>query len=207
MGKIKDSEKGRAPRIGMADALFSRTQQRLLGLLFGSPERSFYTSELIRHVGRGSGTVQRELERLARSGLLRVTRQGNQKHYQANPEAPIYGELRGIARKLLGPAEPIREALQPLAEHIRLAAIYGSVAKGNDTAESDIDLLVVGDDELTLESLYRLLEPVETLLERRIEPTLYTAAEYRRRREAGHPFLQRVLDGERIVLMGEIDAA
>ena len=207
MGKIKDSEKGRAPRIGMADALFSRTQQRLLGLLFGSPERSFYTSELIRHVGRGSGTVQRELERLARSGLLRVTRQGNQKHYQANPEAPIYGELRGIARKLLGPAEPIREALQPLAEHIRLAAIYGSVAKGNDTAESDIDLLVVGDDELTLESLYRLLEPVETRLERRIEPTLYTTAEYRRRREAGHPFLQRVLDGERIVLMGEIDAA
>ncbi len=207
MGKIQDSEKGRAPRIGMADALFSRTQQRLLGLLFGAPERSFYTSELIRHVGRGSGTVQRELDRLARSGLLRVTRQGNQKHYQANPEAPIYEELRGIARKLLGPAEPIREALQPLAEHIRLAAIYGSVAKGNDTAESDIDLLVVTDQELTLESLYRLLEPVESTLGRRIEPTLYSSDEYRKRKEMENPFLMQVLNGQLIVLMGDTDAA
>jgi len=124
-----------------------------------------------------------------------------------NPGAPIYEELRSITRKLFGPAEPIREALQPLADHIRFAALYGSVAKGGDTADSDIDLLVVADDALTLETLYRQLEPVESTLGRRIEPTLYTLAEYRNRKDKGSPFLQRVLGGELIVLMGEIDIA
>ena len=87
----------------LADALFTATQQRVLALLFGEPDRSFYTSELIDRIGAGSGAVQRELKRLAESGLVTVKRIGNQKHYQANPDSPVYAELRGLVQKAVGP--------------------------------------------------------------------------------------------------------
>lgn len=188
----------------MADALFSTTQQRVLALLFGQPERSFFTNELIDLVGAGSGAVQRELRRLMESGLVEMRRHGNQKHYQANATAPIFDELRGIVSKALGPAEALRAALLPLGESIRLALVYGSVAKRSDTASSDIDLLIVS-DALTLEQLYELLRPVEAQLGRRVSPTLYTAAEFRRRQASGNPFLNKVLAGETIRLIDDRD--
>ena len=126
-------------RTGIADALFSNTQQRVLALLFGQPKRSFFTNELIGLVGGGSGAVQREVRRLVESGLVLSTHIGSQKHYQANPAAPIFKELRGIITKTLGPAEVLRASLRPLGDTVRLALVYGSVAKGNDTAHSDIE--------------------------------------------------------------------
>ncbi len=192
------------PRSGMADALFSATQQRVLALLFGQPERSFFTNELIDLVGAGSGAVQRELRRLMESGLVTVKRHGNQKHFQANPMAPIFEELRGIVTKALGPAEALRAALMPLREAIRLALVYGSVAKRSDAAQSDIDLLIVS-DALTLERIYEVLTPVEAQLGRRVSPTLYTVAEFRRRRARGNPFLDKVLAGKTIRLMDDRD--
>ncbi|MDF1561814.1 MAG: nucleotidyltransferase domain-containing protein [Deltaproteobacteria bacterium] len=189
---------------GLAGALFSSTQQRLLGLLFGQPERSFFTSELISMVGVGSGSVQRVLERWSRSGLLRVHRVGTQKHYQADPSSPIFEELRSIARKTLGPATELRAALSTLESEIRLALLYGSLARGEDRAASDIDLLVVSDG-LTLEALFSVLAPVEARLGRSVSPTLYTLAEFRSRRAAGKAFLTRVLSGETIPLIGEPD--
>lgn len=198
---------GSAPRgTSLAGALFSGTQQRVLGLLFGQPGRSFFATELIGLARSGSGAVQRELQRLAESGLVTVTRVGNQKHYQANPEAPIFEELRGIASKTLGPADALRKALSPLAGRVRAAWVYGSIAKGTDRAQSDIDVLVVADD-LTLEEIYKALHPAETRLGRRISPTLYTAKEFERRRTAKNPFLAKVLSGERIRLIGNEDAA
>lgn len=122
----------------LAQALFSGTQQRVLGLLFGQPDRSFYATELIALAGAGSGAVQRELARLAQSGLVTVRPVGNQKHYQANPDSPIYAELCGIARKTVGLAEPLRAALAPMAARIKAAFVFGSVAKQQDTASSDI---------------------------------------------------------------------
>ena len=186
-------------RTGIADALFSATQQRVLALLFGQPGRSFFTNELIGLVGAGSGAVQREVKRLVESGLVTVTRLGSQKHYQANAAAPIYEELRGIVTKTLGPAEVLRTALAPLGDTVRLALVYGSVAKGSDTAQSDIDLLLVS-DTLTLEQVYEVLAPVEAQLGRRVSPTLYSVAEFRRRRTSGNPFLTKVLAGETIPL-------
>lgn len=191
-------------RTGIADALFSATQQRVLALLFGQPERSFFTNELIGLVGAGSGAVQREVRRLVESGLVTVTRLGSQKHYQANPAAPIFEELRGIVTKTLGPAEVLRAALVPLGESVRLALVYGSVAKRSDTAQSDIDLLIVS-DALTLEQVYEVLTPVERQLGRRVSPTLYTVAEFRRRRTSGNPFLTKVLAGETIRLTEDHD--
>lgn len=186
-------------KTSLADALFSATQQRVLALLFGQSERSFFTTEIIGLVGAGSGVVQREVRRLVDSGLVTVTRIGNQKHYQANPAAPIFEELRGIVVKTLGPAELLRAVLTALGDKVRLALVYGSVAKRSDTARSDIDLLIVSDG-LTLEQVYEVLGPVEQRLGRRVSPTLYTVAEFRRRRKNGNPFLAKVLAGDYVLL-------
>ena len=191
-----------ATSTGLADALFTTTQQRLLTLLYGQPGRSFFASELIRLTGSGSGAVQRELKRFASSGLVSVTPLGRQKHYQANPDCPVFEEVSGIVRKTLALAEPIRRALEPLAARIDLALVYGSVVEGTDTAGSDVDLLVVADGVM-LEELYAALSPVETGLARRISPTLYTSAEFDERRAAGNPFLANVLAGERVILIGD----
>jgi predicted nucleotidyltransferase len=190
----------------LADALFTTTQQRLLALLFGQPSRSFFASELIQRTGSGSGAVQRELKRLSSSGLVTVKRIGKQKHYQANPDCPVFDELCALVRKTVAMAEPIGEALAPLGEDIALALIYGSVAKGTDTATSDIDLLVVADD-LTLEALYSALAPVEASLARKISATVHTKKEFAKRHAAGNPFLTRVFEGEHLVLIGSEDDA
>jgi predicted nucleotidyltransferase len=192
-------------RTSVADALFSATQQRVLGLLFGQPQRSFFTSELIALAGGGSGAVQRELRRLEESGLVTLSRVGNQKHYQANADAPIFAELCGIARKMLGPAEVLREALAPLREELQAAWLYGSVARRSDTALSDIDVLLVS-DTLTLEQVYAALAPAEQRLGRPVSPTLYTVAEFRRRRAMDNPFLTKLLAGGLLPLTGGTDA-
>lgn len=134
----------RTTRKSLADALFTKTQQRVLRVLFGQPDRSFYASELIRDAGTGSGAAQRELARLKDSGLIVARRIGNQKHYQANAASPLHPELRNIVLKTVGLAEPLREALEPVASDIRAAFVDGSVAKA-DEAGSDIDLVVVSD--------------------------------------------------------------
>lgn len=186
----------------LADALFTTTQQRVLALIFGQPGRSFYASELIERTGSGSGAVQRELKRLASSGLVTVKRIGNQKHYQANPDSPVFEELCGLVKKTVALADPIRAALAPLADRIQLALLYGSVAKGMDTATSDIDVLIVADG-VTLEDIYSTLASVEADLDRKISPTLYTPQEFAERNSANNPFLARVLAGEHLVLIGK----
>jgi predicted nucleotidyltransferase len=190
-----------SPRTTMADALFTTTQQRVLGLLFGQPARSFYASELIELTGSGSGAVQRELQRLASSGLVTVKRIGNQKHYQANPEAPVYAELRGLVLKTVAFVEPIRRALEPLSAKIALAMLFGSVVKGTDTTDSDIDVLIVADG-VTLEDIYSAMAVVEAELGRTISPTLYTQQEFEQRKASNNAFLARVLAGEHVVLLG-----
>ena len=189
---------------GLADALFTTTQQRVLALLYGQPNRSFFISELIRLAGSGSGAVQRELQRLVSSGLVSVTSIGMQKHFQANPDSPVYHELVSIVRKTVAMVEPIRKALDPFADRIELALIYGSVVKGTDTVASDIDLLITADD-MMLEELYTAFAPVEMSLCRKISPTLYTVQEFNDRRSAGNSFLNRVLAGEHLVLIGNDD--
>lgn len=190
--------------VGLANALFTTTQQRVLGLLFGQPERSFFANELIGLTRSGSGAVQRELKRLVASGLVTVSPIGNQKHFQANPASPIFEELQSLVVKTVGLADPIRASLEPISSRIGLALIYGSVASGRDTAASDVDLLVVADG-LTLEELYRELATAENALDRKIHPTLYTSQEFSKRRKARHPFLTKVLEGDKIVLLGNSD--
>lgn len=188
----------------LADALFAGTQQRLLALLFGQPYRSFYANELIGLANAGSGAVQRELARLSQSGLLTVTSVGSQRHYQANPASPIYAELCAIVQKTVGLAEPLREALAPLAGKIRAAFVYGSVAKRQDTAASDIDLMLLS-DELTYGDTVLALDETSARLDRTVNPTLLTGAELRKRMKAKEAFLIRVLAQPKIWLIGGDD--
>lgn len=193
-----------AGRASLAGALFTVTQQRLLGLLFGQPERSFYANELIALTGSGSGAVQRELARLAASGLVVARLIGRQKHYQANPDSPIFAELCSIASKTIGLADPLRQALAPLASRIRAAFVYGSVAKRQDTAGSDIDLMLVS-DELSYPDVFGALETATRRLGREVKPTIYSRQEWAERAARGDGFVKRVLAQPRIWLIGNDD--
>jgi len=187
---------------GMADAIFSTTQQRVLGYLFGQPHKSFYASELIRLSAGGSGAIQRELARLESSGLITTTRIGAQKHYQANPDAPIYAELCGIVQKTVGLAEPLRKALEPITNQVVAAFVYGSVAKRNDTASSDIDLMLIS-DTLTYADVFASLESAVSILGRSINPTVYSTMEFKHRTDHGNSFIKRVLAQAKLWIIGQ----
>ena len=189
---------------GLADALFTSTQQRVLALLFGQPDREFFVTEIIALAGSGRGAVQRELARLAGSGLAVVSRVGNRKHYRANRESPLFDEICSIVRKTVGLERSIGDALEPLADKLILALLFGSVARRADTAGSDIDLLLVSDD-LTLEAIYAAVAPVEVQLGRRVNPTLYTTVEFENRRAAKSGFLAHILQEPHLVLVGSLD--
>ena len=202
-GKVSEAA-ARYAAASLSGALFTATQQRVLGCLFGQPGRSYSVRELIQATGAGSGAVQRELARLAGSGLLTVEHVGNQKRYRANPDAPIHDELVSIVRKTFGLAEPLREALAPLSDRIHAAFLYGSIAKGSDTARSDIDLMVIADD-LAYAEIMLALHPVAERLGRPINPTVYARDELRSRLDAGNSFVGRVLQQPRQWLIGGED--
>lgn len=191
-------------RANMADALFSRTQQRVLACLFGRTGRSYSVTELIAATGAGSGAVQRELARLAGSGLVSVEKVGNQKRYRADPRSPLHDELASIVRKTFGLVGPLREALEPLVARIRAAFVYGSVAKGQDTASSDVDVLLVADD-LSYADVMAALHPLGEKLGRDVNPTIYTPAELRKRIGSGSSFVTRVWQQPRLWLIGSDD--
>ena len=189
---------------GLADALFSRVQQRVLGILLGHPERSFFASEIIRLAGSGSGAVQRELARLASVGIVSTTAIGQRKQYRANRISPIFNELRGIMRKTTGLKEPIAKALQPYTPKIDAAFIYGSIAKGSDRSESDIDLMIIG-DEVSYSEIYTALQRAERTLLRKINPNLMTPSEWRTKVARKNPFLLDVLRAPRLFVIGSGD--
>ena len=186
------------------DALFTRSQQRVLGILFGQPERSFHVNEIIELANIGRGAVSRELSRLRCSRIAKVTRNGRRKLYQANPESAVFPELCSLVNKTLGFANSIREALQPCRAKIDFAFIYGSVAKGMDTATSDIDLLAVSDHLHSFE-LNVPLFPAMHDLGRQIELHHYTQREFSSRNRSSDCFLRRVLDGPTIFVVGSME--
>jgi predicted nucleotidyltransferase len=187
--------------MAIAEALFSESQSRVFQWLFGQPERGFHLSELRRLTGLGSASLQRELNKLADAGLVRSERVGNLRRFQANPESPVYGELVALTRKALGVEPMLRRALAPLAPKLETAFIYGSVAKGTDTAKSDIDVMLVGRN-LLLSKVLELLVPLEAQLGRKISPTLLTPAEFKRRRAERDSFVNRVLSQPTLPLIG-----
>lgn len=189
--------------MSIASALFTNSQSRLFGWLFGQPERSYHLSELRRLTGLGSASLQRELNRLVDAQLVASERTGNLRHFQANPDSPVFSELVALTRKTMGAQPLLREALLALKPRVQAACIYGSVAKQTDTAKSDIDVMLIG-DQLHLGDVLEVLLPLETSLGRKINPTCYTPAEFQRRREETDSFVNRILAQPLLPLIGDI---
>jgi predicted nucleotidyltransferase len=187
---------------GVADALFTKVQQRVLAILFGNHARSFYANELIALACSGSGAVQRELARLEAAELVTVSRVGNQKHYQANASVPIFRELRGLVLKTSGLVDVLRATLAPLATQIEASFVFRSVAKGKDTAWSDVDLLVIS-DEVAYAEIFAALEPATKRLQRTVNPTLYSRMDIDKRIRDGNAFVKRVLAQPKLWVIGE----
>ena len=185
----------------LADALFTTTQQKVLGLLYAQPERSFYTKEILRLTGMGVATIKRELDRMIAAGILHMTKIGNQHHYQANSECPIYQDLLRIVKKTFGVTDVINLALLPLADHIDWAFIFGSVASGKETSGSDIDLMIIGD--VSFSEAVSALYSVQEKLGREINPKIYSKKEWIKMKNKKGAFIKEVLSKSRMDVMGD----
>jgi predicted nucleotidyltransferase len=188
----------------IGDALFTKTQQRVLGLLYGKPGQRLYTNEIVRRADMGRGTVSRELDKLVSAGLLLMDREGNQHYYRANPDNPVYKELVDIVRKTFGLADVVRVALLPIIDQIDVAFIYGSVARKEDVASSDIDLLVIT-DSLAYADLMAVLTDAEQSLDRPINPSIYSALQFKDKLAEKNAFITRLMEQPKIWVKGDDD--
>ncbi len=182
-------------------ALFSETRRSVLAILYRDPNQSFYVRQIIRMIGSGHGSVQRELKQLSEAGILTRSHKGRDVYYQANLNCPIYEELRGLILKTSGLADILRAALSPLDNRIEAAFIYGSFTVGRDTTSSDVDLMVIGD--VPFGEVVQALQPAQETLGREINPTVYPPNEFVEKVSDKHNFLNQVLSGKKIFLIGD----
>ncbi|CAN0468182.1 unnamed protein product, partial [Discosporangium mesarthrocarpum] len=189
----------------IGDALFTKTQRKILALLFSRSDASLYKNEIIRRAGMGRGTIARELDSLVAAGILSAEKMGNQTRFRANPACPVYKELQSLVRKTFGIAGEVAAALAPLDSQIQYAFVYGSVARGEEKAESDLDLMIVGRNIAYGDVMSALLE-TEKDLGRTINPTVYTPDEYNKKLAQKDSFLKRVLAQPILPVLGAADA-
>jgi len=187
----------------LSSTLFGKARRAVLSLLYGHSNESFYLRQIVRATDVGLGPVQRELKQLTDVGIIRRSVQGRQVYYRANPDSPIFRELKSLIAKTAGIAETLQSALSPLKEHISIAFVYGSVAKGEENHRSDVDLLIVG--EVTFSQVVRVLRSAQETLGREINPTVYPVKEFRSRIAEEHYFIRNVLNGEKIFVIGDED--
>jgi predicted nucleotidyltransferase len=185
----------------LAGALFTPVQQRVLGLLFGQPDRTFQSAEIIRLAGSGTGAVHRQLLRLEASGLVSVRRSGNQKFYRASPDSPIHRELTGLVVKTMGMTDPIRRALAGRRRDIHAAFVYGSIAKRSDRTTSDIDLMVIT-DKLGYADVFDALQPTDAALGRHVNPTVMSLRDWGVKRGRKDSFVSRVAAQPKLFVIG-----
>ena len=184
----------------LLDLLFGAYRQRALTQLLLNPDSSYHVRELARLTGTTPGTLHKELARLAEVGLLSRERQGNQVRYRANRECPVFPELAGLFRKTTGLVGVLAEALRTLQPAPELALVFGSLARGDENARSDVDLLLIAD--CSFGEAIKALHPTQTVLQREINPVLYTAGEFARRVEAGEGFARNILANPKLFIIG-----
>jgi predicted nucleotidyltransferase len=187
----------------LCSGLFGKTRQVVLALLYGRVDSAFYTKQILDAVRIGRGTVQRELKNLTDTGIIIREVQGRQVYYRANEKCPVFSELKGIVRKTFGVADVIRQSLASGAGRIRVAFIFGSVARSADDRRSDIDLMVVG--RISFGNVVSLLGPAEEKLGREINPIVYPIAEFKKKVKEDHHFVKTVLEGQKIFVIGDED--
>jgi len=183
------------------DSLLPKTRQGILAATLVQPEKAWYAAELAHRLGVPSSSLQRELHDLSEAGILKTSRQGRMVYYQANRDSPVFPDLRGLLLKTAGLVDVLAEALKPIAAKVATAFVYGSIAAGSDEADSDIDLMVVG--QVSPQDLALPLRRARESLGREINPTVYTPAEFERKHAANDPFLRQVLDRPKLVVLGK----
>jgi len=187
----------------VGDLLFGQTRGRVLALLYGAPDETRFVRQIARQVETSVGTVQRELNLLADAGLIKRSTVGKQVFYQANQEHPEYPELRALLAKTTGVFQMLKTALAPLSSRIDLAFVYGSVARGEEKATSDIDLMVIG--TASLDEVLDAVGPVEKQLGRPVNPTIYSREDLKARLRSGNHFLQSLKTSKKVFLIGDED--
>jgi len=189
----------------IAKALFGKTRRNVLSLLFGRPDERFYMRQVARETASSVAAVQYELARLTTAQLVIRTPDGKQVYYRANTESPVFQELRSLMDKTVGAVAVVRSVLSGLASEgrVEIAFIYGSVASGTHVSLSDVDVMIIG--EIKLLKIVPALRVAQDQLGREINPTIYPAEELRRKLMDGEHFVNRVLNGPKIMLIGTED--
>jgi|SRR5581483_4130649 len=185
------------------DALLPKTRQGVLAAMLVRSEKAWYISELARHMGVPSSSLQRELQDLTAAGILKTHKQGRMVYYQANTESPLFPDLQGLLVKTAGLVDVLTDALKPLAKKLRLVFVYGSIASGQERSESDIDLMVIG--SVMPADIVLPLRRAQQVLGREINPTVYSPAEFNRKRAGKNHFLTQVLSEPRLIVLGNED--
>jgi uncharacterized protein len=188
------------PFDALAETLFSKNRQAVLALLYGHPDQAFYLRQLVRAVGGGHGAVQRELKTLSQAGILRRTTQNHQVFFQANPECPVFEELKNLIVKTAGAADVLKAALAPLANRIQVALLYGSMARAEQKQESDVDVLVIGD--VAFREVVAALADAQSKLRREVNPLVYAPNDFRSTISSSRHFLSSVLKTKKVFLIG-----
>ena len=187
----------------LSGALFSRVQSRVLGIIFGQPDQEFQLTEIISKANSGRGAVQRELEKLTEVGIVAKAAYGNRKLYHANRESPVFNELHQLVLKTVGVVDPLREALTPYRQFITSAFVYGAIAKGKDTARSDIDVMIIGG--LVYSEVFAALQQAEKHLARPVNPNLMTTSDWGRKVKAKSSFVTEILNQPKLFVVGNED--
>lgn len=187
----------------LADLLFGQHRQRVLAILLLDPQASLHVRELARRTGSQPGTLNRELAKLAEAGVLLRRRVGNQVHYQANRACPVFDELAGLLRKTAGIPAMLAAALAPLADRIRSALVFGSVARGEETSASDVDVLILG--EVSLAEAVHALHPLPAGLGREINPVVYRPNDFLDKLAAGNTWAGEVVARPKVFVVGTSD--
>jgi len=184
----------------LSSLLFSDYRRRVLGLLLLHPDRSYHVRELARLTGTSAGTLHKELTKLTQGGVLRREAVGNQVRYSADLDCPIFGELASILRKTSGMVDVLVAALSSVEKDITLAFVFGSVARGEQQSNSDVDVMLVGN--LGFADAVQLLHPIQATLQREINPVVYTVDEFRRRAASDDSFIREVLSQPKLFVVG-----
>jgi len=172
-----------------------------LALLYSHVEEPFYLRQIARTAGGGLGAVQRELKKLSEAGIIRRTVRGRQVYYQANPECPVYSELKSLVVKTVGVGDVLRAALVPLSDRINVAFLFGSLARGGERSSSDADVMIVGD--VTFAEVVSVLGRAQETVRREINPLVYPPEEFQSKLTADHHFLKKVLEESKFFLIGD----
>lgn len=185
----------------LSSILFGKARQAVLSLIYGHADESYYLRQIVRETGLGLGPVQRELKQLADVGLVQRSVQGRQVYFKANQDSPIFKELRSIITKTSGVSDTLRTALKSLKKRIKIALVYGSIARGEENHRSDIDLLIVGN--VTFSEIVKALRSVHDTLGREVNPTVYSENEFRTKINEEHYFINNVLSGKQVLVIGD----